>query len=260
MRAISQTEIFPQITTDFGQNQLITFDLAYYPTDRGPYNYDASAADVSPDGKLLTPSKRWGGLMRSIDQTDFETANVEYIECWVQDPFIKNPTSNGGKFYINLGNISEDVLKDSRRFYENGLPTPTAPAQVDTSIWGNVPRNPIQVTNAFSNDPNDRPFQDVGFDGLTDSAEITKRRVDYLNVLAANFGAGSKAYQDALLDPSSDNYHYYRGSDLDAQNAGILTRYKNFNSPQGNSPIADNNSQILFGCHTLSRPGRCKPG
>ena len=123
-RAISQTEIFPQITTDFGQNQLITFDLAYYPADRGPYNYDASAADVNASGKLLNPSRRWGGLMRSIDQTDFETANVEYIECWVQDPFIKNPASNGGKFYINLGNISEDVLKDSRRFYENGLTHP----------------------------------------------------------------------------------------------------------------------------------------
>ncbi|KAA9041516.1 cell surface protein SprA [Ginsengibacter hankyongi] len=243
VRAISQTEIFPQITTDFGQNQLVTFDLAYYPTDRGPYNYDASAADVSPSGKLLNPSKRWGGLMRSIDQTDFETANVEYIECWVQDPFINNPASNGGKFFINLGNISEDVLKDSRRFYENGLPTPNLPAQVDTSIWGVVPRNPTQVTNAFSNDPNDRPYQDVGFDGLTDSAEITKRRTDYLNVLAANFGTGSQAYKNALADPSSDNYHYYRGSDLDKLNADILTRYKNFNSPQGNSPIADNNSQ-----------------
>ncbi len=244
VRAISQTEIFPQRTTDFGQNQLITFDLAYYPTDRGPYNYDASATDVSANGKLLNPKKRWGGLMRNIDQTDFETANVEYIECWVQDPFILNPASTGGKFYINLGNISEDVLKDSRRFYENGLPTPNAPAQVDASIWGVVPRNPIQVTNAFSNDPNDRPYQDVGFDGLTDSAEVSKRRIDYLNVLAANFGVGSKAYQDALADPSSDNYQYYRGALLDKENAGILGRYKRFNNPQGNSPIADNNAQF----------------
>ncbi|HEX7458150.1 MAG TPA: cell surface protein SprA, partial [Ginsengibacter sp.] len=61
---------------------------------------------------------------------------------------------------------------------------------------------------------------------------------------ATNFGSGSKAYLDALNDPSSDNYHYYRGSDLDAQNANILTRYKSFNGPQGNSPIADNNSQF----------------
>jgi len=243
-RAVSQTEIFPQRTTDFGQNQLITFDLSFYPKDRGPYNYDASRTDINSNGKFLFPKNKWGGLMRSLDQTDFETANIEYIECWVQDPFILNPTSSGGQFYINLGNVSEDVLKDSRRFYENGLPTPNLPAQVDTSIWGVVPRNPIQVTNAFSNDPRDRPYQDVGFDGLTDSAETAFRRRDYLDVLAVNFGANSKVYQDALKDPSSDNYQYYRGANLDAENADILSRYKKFNNPQGNSPIADNNSQF----------------
>lgn len=244
VRAISQTEIFPQRTTDFGQNQLITFDLSYYPTDRGPYNFESSPANINANGKFLNPKTKWGGLMRSIDQTDFETANIEYIEMWVQDPFVLDPNSSGGKFYINLGNISEDVLKDSRRFYENGLPTPNLPAQVDTSVWGVVPRNPTQVTNAFSNDPRDRPYQDVGFDGLTDSAEASYRKNDYLNVLAANFGVNSKIYRDALADPSADNYQYYRGNNLDAENAGILARYKKYNNPQGNSPIADNNAQF----------------
>jgi cell surface protein SprA len=244
VRAISQSEIFPQRTTDFGQNQLITFDLSYYPKDRGPYNYDASKTDINANGKFLFPKNKWGGLMRSLDQTDFETANIEYIECWIQDPFINDATSSGGQFYINLGNVSEDVLKDSRRFYENGLPTPNLPAQVDRSIWGVVPRNPVQVTNAFSNDPADRPFQDVGFDGLTDSAEVSFRRNDYLDLLAANFGTNSKVYQDALKDPSSDDYQYYRGDNLDAEKADILARYKKFNNPQGNSPIADNKSQF----------------
>jgi cell surface protein SprA len=244
VRAISQSEIFPQRTTDFGQNQLITFDLSYYPKDRGPYNFDASKTDLNANGKFLFPKNKWGGLMRSLDQTDFETANIEYIECWIQDPFINDATSSGGQFYINLGNVSEDVLKDSRRFYENGLPTPNLPAQVDRSIWGVVPRNPVQVTNAFSNDPADRPFQDVGFDGLTDSAEVSFRRNDYLDLLAANFGTNSKVYQDALKDPSSDDYQYYRGDNLDAEKADILARYKKFNNPQGNSPIADNKSQF----------------
>ncbi|CAN5252556.1 cell surface protein SprA [soil metagenome] len=238
VRPISQSEIFPQRSVDFGQNQLITFDLSYYPDERGPYNFDASATSISSAGKLLNPKKRWGGLMRNIDQPDFETANVEFIEAWVQDPFILKPSSTGGKFYINLGNISEDVLKDSRRFYENGLPTPKLPALVDESIWGKVPRNPIQVTNAFSNDPEDRPYQDVGFDGLTDSAEVRKRTLDYLDVLKNNFGANSEAYLNAFNDPSNDNYHYYRGADLDKAQAGILERYKRFNNPQGNSPIA----------------------
>jgi cell surface protein SprA len=243
VRSVRQDEIFPQRTTDFGQNQLVTFDLSYYPKDRGPYNYDASRTDINANGQFLNPKTKWGGLMRSLDQTDFETANIQYIECWIQDPFIKDPSSSGGQFYIDLGNVSEDVLKDSRRFYENGLPTPNLPAQVDTSIWGLVPRNPIQVTNAFSTDPADRPYQDVGFDGLTDSAERSFRRNDYLNVLAANFGTNSKVYQDALADPSSDNYQYYRGARLDAEGADILRRYKYFNNPQGNSPIADNKSQ-----------------
>ena len=244
IRSVSQTEIFPQRTTDFGQNQLITFDLSFYPRDRGPYNFETSPLNVNAQGKFLNPASKWGGLMRNIDQTDFETANIEYIELWVQDPFILDPNSNGGRFYLNLGNISEDVLKDSRRFYENGLPTPNLPAQVDSSVWGVSPRNPVQVTNAFSNDPEDRPYQDVGFDGLTDSAEVRFRGNDYLNVLAASFGTSSQIYRDALADPSSDNYQYYRGDQLDARGAGILERYKRFNNPQGNSPIARDNSQF----------------
>ena len=241
VRQMYQKEIFPQRTTGFGESQLITFDLAYYPTDKGPYNFDD--ANVDTDGKLSNPKQRWGGLMRNIDQTDFETSNIEFIEFWMQDPFIKNPASTGGKLYFNLGNISEDVLKDGRRFYENGLNTPNAPSPVDPSTWGNAPRNPIQVTNAFSNNPEDRNFQDLGFDGLNDTAEVTKRQA-YLDQLQANFGANSKAYLDALNDPSADNYRHYRGNEYDQQGTGILGRYKNFNSPQGNSPVSDDASEF----------------
>lgn len=242
VRQVYQREIFPQRTTGFGESQLITFDLAYYPTDKGPYNYDATG--ITSTGKLQNPGQRWGGLMRNIDQPDFETANIEFIEFWLQDPFIKAPLTNpnienslGGYLYFNLGNISEDVLKDGKRFYENGLPTPNAPSPVENSNWGRVPLNPVQVTNAFSNDPNDRQYQDVGFDGLDDTAEANKRFA-YLQQIQANFGTGSIAYQNAILDASTDNYHYYRGDDYDQQNLGILGRYKKFNNPQGNSPVA----------------------
>lgn len=241
VRAVYQKEIFPQKTTGFGESQLVTFDLAYYPDERGPYNYDDNAANLNPNGKFKNPTQRWGGLMRSIDQPDFETANIEFIEFWVQDPFVKNPGAAGGQLYFDLGNVSEDVLKDGKRFYENGLPTPNAPAPVTNSDWGRVPSNPIQITNSFSNDPNDRKYQDIGFDGLDDTAEVSKRSI-YLSNLAANFGVGSQIYQDALADPSSDDYHYYRGDDYDQQGLGILARYKKFNNPEGNSPVANSGS------------------
>ncbi len=235
VRSVAQQEIFPQRTPDFGLNQLVTFDLSYYPKDKGPYNYDATGINAS--GQLSNPRNRWGGIMRGIDQTDFETANIEFIEFWILDPFIKETNPAGGSLYFNMGNISEDVLKDSRRFYENGLATPTIPAATTSSNWGTSPLNPIQVTQAFSNDPADRPYQDVGFDGLTDTAEVRVRE-QYLTDLANTFGAGSKAYQDALNDPSADNFRYYRDAVYDQLGTGILGRYKQFNNPHGNSPIA----------------------
>ena len=241
VRSIGQQEIFPRRTPDFGQSQLVTFDLAYFPKEKGPYNYDA--LNIESNGQLKNPGKRWGGIMRGIDQTDFETANIEFVEFWVLDPFIKGTVPSGGSLYLNLGNISEDILKDSRRFYENGLATPTIPAATATSTWGTSPLNPIQITQGFSNDPADRPFQDVGLDGLSDSGEV-KLRSQYLNELATRYGVSSKAYQDASTDPSSDNFRYYRDAFYDKNNTGILGRYKNFNSPQGNSPIANAGSDF----------------
>jgi cell surface protein SprA len=239
VRQVYQKEIFPQRTTEFGQAQLTTFDLTYYPTEKGPYNFDATPGSITADNKLQSPKQRWGGLMRALDQIDFETNNIEFIEFWLQDPFVNNPSSTGGKLHFNLGNISEDVLKDGRRFYENGLNTPNAPAPMDVSNWGRVPRNPIQVTNAFSNDPADREFQDLGFDGLMDTAEARVRQ-PYLTQLQGLVTPA--ALQRAQADPASDNYRHYRGDDYDAAGAGILARYKNFNSPQGNSPVASTSS------------------
>ena len=244
VRPVSNQELFPQRTPELGQNQLVTFDLAYYPGDVGPYNFESRSTEINAFGKFRDRRKRWGGIMRAIDQTDFETSNVEFVEFWVQDPFIKNPASAGGKLYLNLGTLSEDILKDGRRFYENGLPTPTQPNAVDTTTsWGRAPVNPIQITQAFSNNESDRAFQDLGFDGLNDQDEKAKR-TRYLEELRVNFGANSQVYSKALNDPSNDNYQWYRDPAYDASGTGILGRYKSFNNPQGNSPVANTNSQF----------------
>ncbi|MFN9710907.1 MAG: cell surface protein SprA, partial [Bacteroidota bacterium] len=239
VRFVNRVEVFPQSTPDLGQNQLITFDMAFYPTERGPYNYNDNTAEIDPlTGRFKNPKKKWGGIMRAIDQIDFETNNIEFIEMWIQDPFIKQPNSTGGQLYFNLGNISEDVLKDGRRFYENGLSTSQTNAREDTSNWARVPRNPIQVAQAFSNVVEERPQQDIGFDGLTDDQERSFRS-DFLNNYLSNIG-NTGDYQKLLNDPSSDNYRHFRDNLYNSTGAGILARYKNFNSPHGNSPVSTN--------------------
>ena len=95
-RQVFQSEIFPKRNTQFGEGLLSTFDLAYYPKDKGPYNYETRSSRIDANGHLTNPTQAWGGLMRNIDQTDFETGNVEYIEFWLQDPFI-NPNTNPGR-------------------------------------------------------------------------------------------------------------------------------------------------------------------
>lgn len=242
-RQVLQSEIFPQRTPDLGQGILTTFDLAYYPKERGPYNFRTTR--LLPDGRLDNARRSWGGIMRNIDQIDFETSNIEFVEFWVLNPFVNGRNPQGGRMYINLGNISEDVLKDGKRLYENGLPTPTQPAlPVDETAWGKVPRNPIQVTTAFNNDPGDRPFQDVGFDGMPDSAEQRKFQ-PYVQALAAQFGANSPIVQRAAQDPSGDNFRGFRDPSYDRTPiAGILQRYKDINNPHGNSPVATGADQV----------------
>ena len=247
---INTQQLYPQETPQLGQSQLITFDLAYYPSERGPYNFDVNPSAYSrgifPSGALKNPETRWGGIMRSIDQTDFETNNIQYIEFWMQSPWLLNQPAllDTGHLYFDIGSVSEDILKDGKRQYENGLPTPTAPAAIDTSVWGRVPLNPIQITNAFSNNPADRPYQDVGLDGLNDDTERIQFS-NYLSKLAIVVGGGTAAYQSAFNDPSNDNFVNYRDPTYDQQKADILTRYKEYNNTQGNSPIAAPGQQYV---------------
>ena len=229
VRQVYTNELFPQKTTNITDVQLPTFDLSYYPKERGPYNFNYKDMDAA--GKFTNPKDKWGGIMRSLDQTDFETGIIEYVEFWAQDPFIKSNATKG-TLVLNLGNVSEDILRDGLRFYENGMPTPTIPAGIDSSTWGRVPVNPIQVTNAFSNNPEDRKYQDVGLDGLNDDDERIKKAYIINKITNANIK------QQFINDPSADNYVWYRDGKYDASNVGILGRYKNFNNPQGNSALA----------------------
>lgn len=244
VRLVPTPEVFPNRPVQTLDQNLYTFDLSYYPRDRGAYNYEYSnnptpgvSAGINTDGSLKSPATRWGGIMRSIDNNDLEATNVEFIEFWMLDPFLYNTTSPGGKLYFNLGNISEDILRDSRMSYENGITQDGS--GMDSTAWGRVPRLPPLV-DAFDNDQNLRPVQDVGYDELNDDAERQRKAIFLQNVQ----GSVNQAAWDKLnADPSSDDYKYFRDENIYGSTGNILTRYKDFCGSEGNSPVQNNSVQ-----------------
>lgn len=241
IREIPVSELFPD--KDQGYNETSTINalnLAFYPSERGPYNLDADL--INPDGSLQNPEKRWGGIMRKIDQSDFETANIEYIEFWMLDPFLEDEEglNNGGDLYFNLGEISEDVLKDGKKFFENGLPIDGDRSQVDSTVWGLVPRQQSTVY-AFDNTAGARKRQDVGLNGLSaeEEGEYPTYK-EFVDKLRAKLAPDTQAKMEAddfspLRNPATDKYRYFRGGELDNQQMGILDRYKRYNGTEGNS-------------------------
>ena len=255
VREIYVNELFPnrQQNSYSGQsNTLPILNLAYYPTERGPYNLDPT---LNYDGTLPNPKQRWGGMMRKLDTNDFEAANIEYIEFWMLDPFIysseqDDAASYGGDFYINLGEVSEDVLHDGKKFYESGMPVDDTQGSFTETQWGKIP---VQATTtyAFATTTGARAKQDVGFNGLTDDEERSFGA--YAEFLSSIQGKVSQTVYDSIYaDPANDDYHYFRGSDLDAKEASILERYKRINNPQGNSP---DNEQQTEGYDTSYKTG-----
>ena len=242
VRQVLEPEIFPNKDISAGTpTNINVLNLSYYPTDKGPYNFDVLpnqySSGIDDNGTLNNPQSRWAGIMRRMETTDFEATNIEYIEFWMMDPFADPEYQNNpGKLYINLGDISEDILRDGRKYYENGMPETEEVKNVDTTIWGRVPTMQ-DLVGAFSTNPDAREFQDIGFDGLRDVDERSFFN-DYLNALRDQFGDASEAYQKAFDDPSGDNYHYFRSSEWndDELHSSILERYKNYNGPEGNSP------------------------
>ena len=222
-RQIGIHELFDQDIPSGYPTTVNPLNLTFFPRERGPYNFDTN---LDPNtGELLQPEQRWGGIMRYLQTNDFEQANVEYIEMWVMDPYFNNPNPTaGGKLYIDLGYMSEDILFDGRKQYENGLPGDGTDTNV---VLTNIARVPTHqsIVYAFSNDANDRPNQDVGFDGLSDDRERTFF-ANYLNALPSNL---QSQFND---DPSADDFHNY----LDVT-GDILTRYKDYNGTEGNTPI-----------------------
>ncbi|WP_370519341.1 cell surface protein SprA [Flavobacterium sp. 9AF] len=218
-RRIYSRELFPNVDIAQGNTNVIsTLDLTYFPRERGPYNYNPNIVATNQFSAAEAPDN-WGGIMRSINSTNFEQSNVEYIQFWVLDPYYANtpdvvPSTNKGKLVINLGEISEDVLKDGRKQFENGLPEVGATVPALQTNWGQVP-SAQSLVYAFDTDEANRTLQDVGYDGLNDAGEMAK----------------FPTYA-GYSDPSADNYQFYLSASGD-----IVNRYKNYNNFEGNSPV-----------------------
>jgi len=260
MRQVLVNEVFPNKQLGTGQlTNIPVFDISYYPKERGPYNYDVESNNYSSglnplNGELKDPETRWGGIMRTLTTNDFEAANIEFIQFWVMDPFNEDSeNSSGGEFYFNLGNISEDLLRDGRKSFENGLPPngdyDAYASDIDFTSWGAVPNTQV-VVNAFDNNLSSRKFQDIGFDGLSDTQELTYFN-DYVSKVE-NYISDQNIVSNFLNDPSADNYNYYRDDIYDANEISIRDRYKNYNSPDGNSPTSEMSDGINSGGYPTS--------
>lgn len=244
VREVPERELYPSKAQDTysSSSSLSVLNIAYYPSERGPYNLNPN---LDQNGRLPSPEKHWGGMMRRLDMSDFETANVGYIEFWMLDPFIytrQDPAaSRGGDFYINLGEVNEDILRDGKKFFESGMPVDGNSSYYTETAWGRVPTT-TSVTYAFNNESDARRRQDVGLNGL--SSEEEKEFGAYKEFLAAVQGRVSAAVFDSLLaDPAGDDYHYYRGTDYDRVEMSILDRYKRINNPEGNSRSAEDSPE-----------------
>ena len=238
VRRVDEKELFPQKDATYAglEPTISVLNLAYYPTERGPYNFDP---DLNDDASLPNPEQRWGGIMREIQTSDFETSNIEFIEFWMMDPFIYDRDHEGGDLIIQLGEVSEDILRDSRKSYEDGLPGINEEGQLDSTVWGYVPRG-TSLVNAFDTDPDNREAQDVGLDGLSDEKEQV-----YFSDYLSDLPPAARAL--VMNDPSADNFKYYLGEDIyPIETTSISYRYKNYNGVEGNSPaIQDPNAKYI---------------
>jgi cell surface protein SprA len=245
-RRVTEQEVFPFKEIKTGTDAFLpTLDLAYYPMLRGPYNYSTYLLDA--EGKLLQPRTRWAGIFKKLEQTDFETHNIEYLDIWMMDPTLTNPNKDGGDLYINLGNLSEDILKDGRKSLENAIPAHGDKTGLDKTVWGYSSR--LQPINSvFENTDASRKIQDVGLDGLSNEEEA-QFHSDFLNQMRSLLNP--QAFEKLAKDPSGDDYTYYRGNHFD-RSKGILARYQHINGTEGNSKT-QNQSVEAYGVENAAR-------
>lgn len=244
VREVDVRELYPNRETHSSLvNSLTTLSLRFYPQERGMYNLNTSR--LGSDGLFLDPENSWGGIMRKLDLSDFEASNVEYLEFWLMDPNLYKPQGSTGELYINIGDISEDILRDGNKSFENGLPVGTQTTATRTTDWGVIPA--VQsIGYAFDTNPGARAKQDLGLNGLSSTEERQHTSyADYIRRLGGLLTSHrSNEWQtephSPLNDPAGDDFEHYLSSKYDDVESPVLERYKYYNGLEGNSREANN--------------------
>lgn len=258
-RGISINNIFPgrSVPSINSTIPLAVLDVAYFPNERGMYNYNP---DLTPNGLLAAEGDRaklranFGSIMRGITaDNDFDNANTEYITFWLLDPFkdavrdgvVNKINTTGGKLKLHLGDISEDVIPDSRNNFENGIIASGTNSTPVGTFWGKAPS--IQfMTDAFDNkQQGSRAVQDVGLDGLNNKEEegFTNIKTEFLDKVKTRV-TNADAIQAIEQDPSNDDYKFFLDEEYNNKRAKLLERFKNYLGMENNSPETTNNQQF----------------
>ena len=129
---ININDIYPNRQVVQGRAQLTPLHINFNPDLRGIYNNNPKFLDtlnynfVSPalaqeakDWKRDNKEKTWGGMMRLLSSfnTNFDVENIDYLEIMMNT----DGTSPDAKMYIDLGQISEDIIPNGFLNTEDGF-------------------------------------------------------------------------------------------------------------------------------------------
>ncbi|MGA2296472.1 MAG: cell surface protein SprA [FCB group bacterium] len=200
-------QVYPQKDVVIGNSNLSPLYINFDPEHRGIYTRNLEYLD--PDDRdydstnifSKKPENRqriWGGMMRlfSSFNTNFDTENIDYIEIMMN---ITAQDVGSTKMFIDLGQISEDIIPNLRLDTEDGI---TAANPVPNGIID--------------------PGEDIGIDAQDDAAE----KMSGLYPVPKNPNG----------DPARDDYHFDFSKDDNTRNDADFVNYNNF---EGNSLVAE---------------------
>lgn len=198
------SDVYPNRSVVAGNGRINDLKIRFNPYERGIYNKNPEFVDnknptFQQDSAKYTDyvnankDKIWGGMMRLFSNfnTNFDNENIDYIEIMmnVTDRDFGVNGVGGTKMYIDIGQISEDVIANQTLNTEDGF-TAASP----------IPNNIID------------PGEDVGIDTLNNQAE--KNSYPYpLNL------------ED---DPAHDDYDFDFKKSVDGQTESDFVKYNNY--------------------------------